>query len=180
MADEAHIETALIPTDNSSLRKILEISGPVDFLFIGTGTRPYQQELMEYISQRGVELGTVVEVTSNLYSSGGEGELAPGLYGIDDVISASTHRFTAIPDPDRALIMVSNAIQYGRQFREICEVLERYMGRNMSYGSTPPTFAFFKKLYHEDGWVRARNVFTSVGRELGFNYLPIEVAPYIM
>ncbi len=173
------LETALVPFQNPALKRVIELSGPVDFLFIGAGTRSYRQSLIEYMSGIGLEVGIVGEVTSDLYASGQEGKLGEGLYGIAVGGSSSTHQFTAEPDNGHALVIVSNAIRFGRQFREICEVLEYHLGRNMGYNAKPPTFAFFKKVRDEDGGVMHLNVFTPVGKGFGFNYLSPEIAPYI-
>lgn len=184
MVEDTNLETQLVPFEGAQgIERIIDFAGPVDLLFVGRATK-FRDSLVEYMSTFGIDISNVGEVESDLYPGGGaiEGETRPGSreYGIDNGHSASEHQFSGDDlDPEHALILVNNSIRYGRQFRELCEVLERHMGRNLRTGSDPPTFAFFKNVRNQDGGgIDMQNVFTPVSNSLGFNYVSSSICPF--
>ena len=71
-------------------------------------------------------------------------------------------------NPKNALVIADRQIRYGRKFREICYELghrERKFGHNIE----PPTFAYFKYAYDENGSLYGFSTMVPIGFELDEN-----------
>lgn len=182
MNEADNIENRLVPMSQpTDVKRLFDSGLDVDLLFVGGPILKFKDDLVEFLRSLSIPIKNVATVRSDLYPYGDtpEGEITPGSrqYGVNSFGNSGIHTFKGDElDPNNGLIMVSTSIRYGRQFKEVCEVLERHLNRNLNPGSNPPTYAFFKKTRDDAGYVLNNNVFVPVSKQFGGDYLPFRPA----
>jgi hypothetical protein len=139
---------------------------PLDLLLVGIA-RNYEDALAGYLNNRGMSVHNVAQVRSELYPAGDvqTGEIKQGsrIFRINHP-AAGEYKFIGDElNPEHELIIMSHHIQYGREFSQICDVLERFLERDFGV----PTYAFFRKIVGRNGKNFKNNIFVPVGKSPG-------------
>lgn len=162
--------------------------GHLDLLFVDSG-EIYEDSIAKPLRDHGFEISNITYVSSKTNISGVSpfGEIVQGSrdYGVGGWGRNDTNRYLFSGDEldrNNALLMVHKVIRYGTVFRQVCQVLDEFMGRGIKVGIAPPTFAFTKKwvcsdpsnpeawrLYRKDNF-KKENVFSIVSHN-GLEYV---------
>lgn len=162
---------------NNSKLVSLNISSPNitwDFILLD-GAKEYEKNFKK-IREKNRRIGSIVTVISNLYP----GELCferinqkGKKYRTEDTFSEAEYYFIGNNlNPKNGLIIFTRAIRYGRKFRQLCDVLQTNIGRNLRT-MEPPTFACICKLWDKENFneIIAKNLIVPV-IDCGWTYLP--------